>query len=747
MRYRFLLISFLTFPITAGIYAQGTIQGLVFDRVTNEPVPGVYVIYGKGSGTVTDSTGKYYFKSDSSKLKVTYQLVGYLSVTRQLTLHNQEVKDVNIELETETRQIDQIVVTAERRSQKQSELTVSVDVIKSDFLSRRHITDATELITKTTGIEVLDGQASIRGGSGFSYGVGSRVMALVDGLPLLSPDAGGIRWQYLPMENVSQVEIIKGASSVMYGSSALNGIISFTTADASNIPSTKFFAESGIYLAPRNSDWKWWDAPRFFSTLSFSHLRKIGNTDLGVSLNLFDDNSYRKDNDELLGKFGLKIKHFNKKVSGLNYGVNLSSGLTAKTDFLLWEDADNALVQDTSSVSYLHGRFLAVDPFISYGKSGFFKHDLRMRIQSSENRFPVKTKNNSRTFSLYSEYQLWLRLSDKINITGGTSVTWNNVTSNFFGDHNSLNLALFTQAEFSPAEKLKLVAGIRAEENILDSERDKIVPVFRTGINWQAAEYTFLRASFGQGYRFPSIAEKYASTTLGTVKIFPNPFVASESGLSSEAGIKQGVKLGNITGQADLSFFLSQNQEVIEYEFGLFEDPITNIVDLGFQATNIEQSRIFGSELEIILGRSIGKLNTSFSAGYTYIYPVGNYESGDNYDTWLKYRRKHSAQIGLTAGWKKVEFNISFYTRSKILNIDDVFLNPLTRESILPGFYDYWQTHNTGYFLMDAGAGYSISDRLNLSITLKNVSNTEYMGRPADIQPPRNISLRFSGSF
>jgi outer membrane receptor protein involved in Fe transport len=747
MRHRLFLIALLTLKFAASAFAQGTVQGRVFDRETGEPLTGVYVIYGKGVGTSTDSTGSYHLASDSSKLTITFQFIGFRPVTRQLNLHRGEVRTLNMELETEMREIDQIVVSADRTSQKLSELTVSVDVIKSDFLSGKHITDATELITKTTGIEVLDGQASIRGGSGFSYGVGSRVMALVDGLPLLSPDAGGIRWQYLPMENVSQVEIIKGASSVMYGSSALNGIISFRTADASNIPSTKFFAESGIYLTPRNTDWKWWDAPRIFSTISFSHLRKIGNTDLGLTINLFNDNSYRKYNDEQLGKFGLKIKHFGKKIPGLNYGVNLSSGLTAKTDFLLWEDADNGLVQDTSSVSHLHGRFLAIDPFISYGKSGFFRHDLRMRIQSSENQFPVKVKNNSKTFALYSEYQLWLRLAEKINITGGASVTWNNVTSNFFGDHNSINLGLFTQAEYRPAEKIKLIAGVRAEENILDSEKDKIVPVFRTGINWQAAEFTFIRASFGQGYRFPSIAEKYASTTLGTVMIFPNPYVTSESGWTSEAGVKQGLKIGEITGQADLSVFLSQGKELIEYEFGLFEDPYTHLVDLGFQATNLEQSRIYGSEFELILNRTFGKLSTTFTGGYTYIHPVGNYTSGNSYDTWLKYRRKHSAQLNLTAKWQRTEINISFYARSKILNIDDVFLNPLTSESILPGFSDYWQTHNTGYFLMDTGLGYKISARLILSIMLKNVTNAEYMGRPADIQPPRNFSLRISGSF
>lgn len=747
MNNRLLLIIVLTLTVSSGLSAQGTVHGRIYDRGSNQPLPGVFIIYGKGAGTTSDSTGSYLIRSDSSRLQVTFQFVGFRSVTMQISLHSGENKTLNIEMETETMEIDQIVVSADRRDQKQSELTVSVDIIKSDFLSQRHITDATELISKTTGIEVLDGQASIRGGSGFSYGVGSRVMALVDGLPLLSPDAGGIRWQYLPMENVSQVEIIKGASSVMYGSSALNGIISFTTADASNIPSTKFFAESGIYLAPRNTGWKWWDAPRIFSTLSFSHLRKIGNTDLGVTMNLYDDNSYRRDNDELLGKFGLKIKHFAKKVPGLNYGVNLSSGLTAKTDFLLWEDADNALVQDTSSVAHLHGRFLAIDPFISYSKSGFFKHDLRMRIQSSENQYPVKVKNNSKTFSLYSEYQAWLRLAEKINITGGTSVTWNKVTSNFFGDHNSINLAIFTQAEYRPAPKLKLVAGVRAEANILDSEHDNIVPVFRTGINWQAAKYTFIRGSFGQGYRFPSIAEKYAATTLGTVKIFPNPYVTSESGWTSEAGVKQGVKLGEITGQADLSVFISQSKELIEYEFGLFEDPYTNLVDLGFQATNVERAKIYGSEFELLLNRSFGKLSTTFSAGYTYIHPAGNYDSGSSYDTWLKYRRKHSGQINLSAKWKRTELNISFFARSKILNIDDVFLNPLTSESILPGFSDYWKTHNTGYFLMDTGLGYKISNSIKLSATLKNVSNSEYMGRPADTQPPRNFSLRLSGSF
>jgi outer membrane receptor protein involved in Fe transport len=87
------------------------------------------------------------------------------------------------------------------------------------------------------------------------------------------------------------------------------------------------------------------------------------------------------------------------------------------------------------------------------------------------------------------------------------------------------------------------------------------------------------------------------------------------------------------------------------------------------------------------------------------------------------------------------------YARSKTLNIDDVFLNPKTRDEILPGFYDYWLENNTAYFVMDGNIGYRLTNALKVSVALKNITNTEYMGRPGDIQPHSNLSLRLSGRF
>jgi outer membrane receptor protein involved in Fe transport len=206
--------------------------------------------------------------------------------------------------------------------------------------------------------------------------------------------------------------------------------------------------------------------------------------------------------------------------------------------------------------------------------------------------------------------------------------------------------------------------------------------------------------------------------------------------------------LGRIRGEGDLSLFLSQNRDMIEYIFGVHQDPVSGSSGLGFKATNVEQSRIWGAELELHMSRPVGKMTASLTGGYTFIRPMEiNAYTGSSTGVFLKYRRTHNAKIGLLAEGNRFEAGLDIFIRSRTLNIDDVFLNPATRESILPGFYDYWQDHNHGYLLMDCSAGLKFSRTLKLSLAVRNLANTEYMGRPGDIQPHRNFSLRLSGKF
>lgn len=747
---RFALVIIL---LTCSIFLHGKdsdawLKGRVSDKQTGESLPGVNVLYKKNLGVVTDEGGSYIFKSESGQLNVTFRMLGYKTFSKSIVLKTGDTLVLNVNLEQEPIEIDQVVVTASRIEQRIAELTVSMSVIKPQSISNQHITNAKELIDKAPGIELLDGQASIRGGSGYSYGAGSRVLALVDGLPIVAADAGNIRWQFLPLNNLSQIEIIKGASSVAYGSSALNGVINFRTADATVVPITKAYLEGGVYDRPRQKNWIWWDSPRLFSASGFNHLRKFGKTDFGISGNVTLDQGYRQRNEDNSGQLSIKLKHFNKK-EGLIYGLAMQGGLTSKKDFVLWENAETgALKQDTSTAILLKGTFFAVDPFISFKKAGKFSHDLRARFQRSDNLFPDSKQNNSEASNFYTEYQFWTQLKSWLNLNTGISQNNSRIISNFYGNHSSMNVGAFAQIELSPNERLKLVAGMRLEHNSLDGNTDKFVPLFRTGINYQLMEFTFLRTSFGQGYRFPSIAERHASTTLGAVKIFPNLYIQPESGWNAEVGVRQGIRTLYFTGQADVALFFMQNENMIEYIFGIYPNPNSETFSFGFKADNIEASRVYGFEAEWILVNQLGSINSTLSGSYVYVFPVEyNPYTGKNTGVMLKYRRNHALKLHWNSNFRKIDAGISLYLRSKILRIDDVFLNELTREGLLPGFYDYWQTGNKGHLLLDIQLGYHFTEKIKVSLVVKNLTNKEYMGRPGDIQPMRNFSLRLTGNF
>jgi iron complex outermembrane receptor protein len=749
MRFLIATISF-CFILVTQAYDQGAlVRGRVVDPHSETPLAGVHVMFATARGTLTDDRGIFQFEASPGKYTLTFQYMGYRSFTKAVLLKPGDTLFLDIKMRPEIREIDEIVVSPNRSEQKLSESTVSMNIIKPVLIRKNHITRIDEAIAHTPGIEIMDGQASIRGGSGYSYGVGSRVMMLIDGMPALSADAGNIKWQFMPLENLSQIEVIKGASSVLYGSSALNGVINIRTADPDTLAEIEVSLLGGIYDRPKQKNWVWWESPRFFSNATFAYANRLKQTDMTLGARWTHDDGYRKLNHERTGSVHLKLKQHARKPENLTYGLYFNAGYSDRIDFILWEDAEyGALKHNPSTAREFNGTMVLLDPFVTYQKDQRYRHDVRGRFQYTRNRLPDSRQNNSDATTYFSEYQLWHPLAKPVEMVVGGMVQFNQIESNFYGDHQGFNAALYTQFDVRPMKALKLTGGIRLEYNVLNGKHDRVVPIFRAGINVQATPYTFLRASFGQGYRYPSITEKYASTTLGAVRIFPNPEIEAESGWSTELGVKQSLAINNLRGQLDLSFFYLQNRDLIEYIFGLYPDTVNQVYDYGFMAVNTEHSRVYGFEFEFMMGRSFGAFSTSMRGGYTFMYPVEfNQFTGRNTGTYLKYRRKHAFTIQSITTFKSVDLGWTLFCKSKILNIDDVFLNPLTREVILPGFYDYWNRDNKGHVLLDAYLAYRLSSRYRFSFSVKNLFNTEYLGRPGDIQPQRHYSIQVTGSF
>ena len=143
-------------------------------------------------------------------------------------------------------------------------------------------------------MEVNQDNVSIRGSSGFSFGVGTRTIFLQDGFPLLSADNNDIKFDIIPLLFVDRVEVIKGAGSALYGTSALGGVINVLTSKPSDQGKLRTRIYSGIYDKPNYEQWDWSKKSLIDRGLDLAYSKKFGHYGVMGSLSLFSRASYKR---------------------------------------------------------------------------------------------------------------------------------------------------------------------------------------------------------------------------------------------------------------------------------------------------------------------------------------------------------------------------------------------------------------------------------------------------------------------
>ncbi len=799
----------------------------------------------KGQGTVTDFDGKYELSIPAGSYEVTIRYIGKEEQKHKVTLAAGEKKSLNIVLKERQQMIDVVVVTGSKYEKKLGEETVSMDVIKGSSLTSQNITSLDGGMTRVPGVTIADGQVNIRGGAGWSYGAGSRVLVLVDDLPLLSADASDAKWSIVPMENVEQVEVIKGAASALYGSGALNGIINVRTAYPVNEPVTKATVYTGIYGAPNNKKYVWWGSKNpMGGGFNFAHRQKFGQHDL-VFGGAFDmSTGYLDSSDGHAIRGNIKYRYRVKSVPGLNMGINVSAYYSWGKTFFFWNGIKDVNIGTTANPKYQNFDSLAyrpypgtiteyksyrytVDPFIDYtDKSGNqFKFNGRF--------FNATNTNNTGQGSVPNRYYAELQYHRKIefkkfdfNVVGGVVNVYDDVnppkgaSGSLFGKNNSYNFSVYAQTDFKFFKKLNITLGARWEyfqmrhyvnDTVINgtdtthtpqlaltqnSLNDLKYPLFRIGINYQAAEATYIRASFGQGFRYPTIAERYITTSVGPLFIASNPNLKPERGYSAEVGIKQGFNLGKgWVGYADLAGFWNQYENMMEFTFGQFGDLNNGTAGFGFSSQNIGKTRILGTEIVIAGQGKIGPVELSILAGYTFIDPrslnrndsldLFNYKgeklvnisgaynqlntpdspytaisygmTSSSTTNVLKYRNRHTFKFDFTMKWKGIEWNTNLQYASYMENVDYAFQSPVFKlfgRSAFGGLEQYRNYKESiaigkgrGDIVWNMHWAYNFKQGVRIAFIVKNLLNWEYTPRPAYLEAPRNYTIQLSYVF
>src|SRR5215510_621917 len=127
-------------------------------------------------------------------------------------------------------QVDDVVVTAARIAQPISDVVGSVTVITREEIQRRQVQSVQDLLRGETGINIANNGGAGKLSSVFVRGTeADQVLVLINGVRAGSATAGTTRFEYIPVDQIDRIEIVRGPRSSLYGADAMGGVIQIFT--------------------------------------------------------------------------------------------------------------------------------------------------------------------------------------------------------------------------------------------------------------------------------------------------------------------------------------------------------------------------------------------------------------------------------------------------------------------------------------------------------------------------------------
>lgn len=697
----------------------GTIRGIVRDSTNQEPLPGANILVpGTVLGTSTDENGEFQLSGLAiGKQIIVVSMIGYSERQLSVRVGKQGTTFQTILLQPTSLKSPQLVVTGAKRSVQVKKSPVSIGTISSENIRMRMPTTIEEILPYQSGVQVVGGQVNIRGSSGYARGVGSRVLLLVDGLPVLASDNGGIYWDAVPSENIERVEILKGPGSALYGSNALGGVINIITAPITARNKTRIQAQGGYYTPPSHKSWQWRQEPLLTGKWTIENERHKGPWGLRAAIGQESSPGYMQ--NSWYRRWFIRGKMEYKHSSSVQWKSRLFMMNDFHGSFTQWRSAKEPFNSPVESV----GDYLTNDKLqwaLSY--SNIVSSSLSHRWQFSLFRTAFRNhshdnKTYSTSYSATTEWQTDYQWGNHLS-TGGFELSGTQVDADIWNNHTGYDFAAYLQDEWRLSIRWRLTAGVRADYSAIDQSQHYAQINPKIGTNYVLTNQLSLRASLGRAFRVPSIAEQFTETQQSFIEVKPNPGLKPETSVSGEIGLHY--ENGNIL--ADIAGFVTRYQDLIEPQ----PDPSDG--KIYFQ--NITDARISG--VECTFDWKIPYIPVKQSISYTYLNP-----RDVSADTVLAYRHQHvvvvSNEIPLS---RKIYFSVDYQFRSKIQRVQLFPYNPKT------GADKFVPVH-----LWSFTAFYQPVKRLTLRLSIENAFQYYYVMFERNMGAPRQIKIGLDYAF
>lgn len=569
---RSVFVCLLCFLYSLSFANVGKINGYVYDAKSGAPLPGANVqLDGTFIGASSSMSGFFEITSvppGEYLLKASY--IGYKAVQLNIRVQVERSFSLDIKLEPTPLLGEQIVVTGSRQPENLASAAESINILSKDDISRRNSLRIDEALISVPGTTIVGENINIRGGSGYNRLGGHRVLVMLDEVPIMTSDMGESNWNILPVTEVEHIEVLKGASSSLYGSGALSGVVNIKTKKPTSGHSFGFRHTTGVYDDPSVPQWKWSNDLLYFNKTDVSYSKSFGSVGLRCAVSHHQSTSDRQN-----GQF--ERWYFTGKISTqLSGSSTLTLFSTYSTEdrgvFLRWQEQDQALVCHEDE----NGKNVQINGYVGYAVfNKLFSPSFSMKIRASYNQQLVGLPFDLSSFftpamGLSGEMQFNWKAHKNHSVSFGMDYKYDEMETTFYGMQKANSFAPYLQEIWHLSNLLQLNAGIRWDNYILvgDSLETQLSP--KIGFSYQPFVGTILHGSIGRAFRAATVVERFLEINAG-IKVIPNPGLIPERSTLIDFGIRQNV---SDLFYVELSAFNNTYFNLIEPNFKQFFEEI-----------------------------------------------------------------------------------------------------------------------------------------------------------------------------
>jgi len=543
----FLLFSGLQF-----IYSQNTISGNLIDSETKQPISNATIsIQDLKISINTDATGKFVFEN----INGTYMVeISADTFAKKIISLSSNIEN-SIELSHSVTDLQEVVVTGNAKATDIKKTPIPITTISAKFLEQNKASNLVETISKIPGISNLSSGPNLS--KPIIRGLGyNRVLVLFDGIRQDGQQWGDEHGVEIDQEMVDRVEIVKGPSSLMYGSDALAGVVNFLPEKYAKLNEIKGGIETefqtnnvGIGVSANiqgNNNGLIWGT-RFSYKQASSYKNEIDNRVFGTKFKESNFNLYLGLNKSW-GYSTLNFSYFDDKQE---VPTGERDEITGKFVRQITED-DTEIVSDSDLRSYsidnIHQRIkhfkIASDTHFHLGEGHLdlkfsYQNNIRQEFSHPEftdlaglnlnlknSTYDVKyifpkfneleiiagfnglyqdnTNNRATDFLIpdyisfdFGTFVYMKREFGKLNLSAGLRYDYRTISSN----------SLFTETDTATGFDFQTDDSINGTEQFSDQENDFNGISASLGATYEINNSINLKLNVGRGYRAPNITE------------------------------------------------------------------------------------------------------------------------------------------------------------------------------------------------------------------------------------------------